>query len=36
MMENSELYRNVSGQELVGADLDLELLGKPPAKKEKR
>ena len=33
MMENSELYRNVSGQDLVGADLELKLLGPKPKKK---
>jgi tetratricopeptide (TPR) repeat protein len=33
MMENSELYRNVSGQDLVGAELELELLGPKPKKK---
>jgi tetratricopeptide (TPR) repeat protein len=33
MMNNSEIYRAVSGEDLVGEDLDLELLGPRPKKK---
>jgi Tfp pilus assembly protein PilF len=33
MMNNSEIYRAVSGEDLVGEDLDLELLGRRPKKK---
>jgi hypothetical protein len=33
LMQNSELYRTASGQELVSEDLDLELLGPKPNKK---
>jgi len=32
MMENSEMYRVVSGQDLVSEDLNLELLGTRPNK----
>jgi hypothetical protein len=32
MMENSEIYRAVSGQDLAGEDVDLELLGPKPNK----
>ncbi len=33
MMNNSEIYRAVSGEDLVGEDLDLELLGQRPKKR---
>jgi len=32
-LQNSELYRTVSGQDLTGEDVDLELLGPNPNKK---
>lgn len=33
LIQNSELYRAVSGQDLTSADLDLQLLGAEPDKK---
>lgn len=36
LMNNSELYRNVSGQDLASEALDFELLGRAPRKKGKR
>jgi len=33
LLQNSELYRTVSGQDLTGEDVDLELLGPNPNKK---
>ena len=35
MMENSELYRSASGQDLTSEDVDLELLGPKPGTKVK-
>jgi Tfp pilus assembly protein PilF len=34
LVNNSELYRSVSGQDVVSDALDLELIGPPPAKKK--
>jgi len=33
-MENSEIYRAVSGEDLLSEDLDLELLGPASSKKK--
>jgi hypothetical protein len=34
LMENSEIYRALSGEDLISDNLDLELLGPAPKKKE--
>ncbi len=34
LMNNSELYRSVSGQDVVSEDLELDILGISPTKKK--